>query len=210
MKNKVLIAFLALAVTGILVAFAINYNKKLSTPAKALQAYNSVYFNMPPSHDYSTYYWFSIVLQINPNNSLKIVGLAGGISKGMINDFNKAVWRGLAHRRIVIGPFLGYDDAKKAQYIYKKMAKIKSEDQIDKIKWPKYNHEIYWFALKISELERLGIFVIEHSPARVEPGDVLKFVHTLFVTLVYQQITIGPFEDYQRTEDIKRMYRQNE
>jgi len=53
-------------------------------------------------------------------------------------------------------------------------------------------------------------FVLEHGPARVRSGNARLFIYDLLETLGYQQMAVGPFEDYQRTEEIKRIYRQNE
>ncbi len=157
------------------------------------------------------YFWFYVRVKVHTHDNIyKIIAVGSRIENGKLKKFDKAVWRGLAQRKIVIGPFITKEDAQKAQKLYRIISKAKTRDDLRKAKLPQYDHPLYWFALKFVESPRLRIFIIKHSPARVESGNALNFLNALYETLTYQQILIGPFEDYERTEEIKRIYRRNE
>ncbi len=161
--------------------------------------------------DDQAYFWFYVRVKVRTHDNIyKIIAVGSRINSGKLKKFDKAVWRGLAQRKIVIGPFVTKEDAQKAQQLYRIISRAKTRDDLRKAKLPEYNHELYWFAIKFVESPRLRIFIIEHSPARVESGNALNFLNALYETLTYQQILIGPFEDYERTEEIKRIYRRNE
>ncbi len=181
--------------------------KKQNKQTLALAA---VEYNKPPK-DENIYYWFDVRVKVQTRDNIyRIISVGSRVYSGTIKKFDKAVWKGLSKRRIVIGPFVSQEDAQKAQKLYRVLMRAKTRDDLKKAKIPTYDHEVYWFALKFKESKRLRIFIIEHNPARVESGNARDFLNALFETLTYQQISIGPFEDYQRTEDIKRIYRRNE
>ncbi len=183
---------------------------KLLWKSEGMAVRQSSYFlQLPP--DNNTYYWFDVRVRTNSkDHRYRIIGASNGVMSGSIKKFQKYLWRNLANRRIAIGPFLFPQDAQKALVIYKAFSRIKTVDDLHKLKVPDFGHEVYWFALKFTESQRLKYYVFEHNPARVESGTARQFVDALFQTLNYQQIAIGPFEAYDRTEEVKRMYRQNE
>ncbi len=183
---------------------------KLLWKGEGIAASQSSYFLQAPPDDI-TYYWFDVRVRTNTRDKhYKLISTSNGVMSGSIKKFQKYLWRNLANRRIAVGPFMSPQDAQKALLIYKAIARTKSKDDLRNINIPDFGHEVYWFALKFTESQRLRYYVFEHNPARVESGTARDFVNSMYEALNYQMINIGPFEDYQRTEEIKRMYRQNE
>ncbi len=167
--------------------------------------------SLPPGDGQDANFWFYISVQVNTRDNIyRIVYVGSRIYTGTLKQFDKAVWRGLARRQLAIGPFSTREDAQKAQELYRIIMKSRTTDDFSKYKIPEYQGQVHWFALKITQSPRLHIYLIEHSPARVESGDAMKFLNTLFETLRYQQVVVGPFTDYQTAEEIKRIYRRNE
>ncbi len=200
-----------LSAVALLGALSYKYLAHNKQQTNALAMLTDKYDYPPDGKKDDAYFWFYVRVKVRTRDQIyKIISVGSYVKQGNLKQFNKAVWRGLSQRRIIIGPFITLEDAKKSQQLYKIIMRARSRDYLLRAKLPTYDHPVYWFALKFMESPRLRIFIVEHSPARVESGDARAFINALFETLTYQQIIIGPFEDYQRTEEIKRIYRRNE
>ena len=206
MKRKFFLGLIFLIGLSILLVFV---KDKLSRD-EVLMAKQSRYI-YSPNKDELVYYWFSVGVRTRtPDRIYRIISVSNEIRYGKIKKFEKALWKGLAKRKIVIGPFISHNEAKKAITLYKAITKAKTKEDLAQIKLPDFGHELYWFQIKFIESPRMKAFVLEHGPASVRSGNARLFIYDLLETLGYQQMTVGPFEDYQRTEEIKRIYRQNE
>ncbi len=207
MNRKIVLLLIML---GFVTAGLWFLTSRTNTESEAL-AYGQSHYIFSPQKDDATYYWFSVGVKTRyADGRYRIISVTKNVSEGKIKRFEKALWKGLAYRKIAIGPFISSEDAKKARLIYKALIRVKKEGDLAKINAPDFGHEVYWFQIKFKESPRLRSFIFEHGPASVQSGSSKNFLSALFETLGYQQIAIGPFEDYQRTEEIKRIYRQNE
>ncbi len=206
MRKKVVFLFIILGslLIGILLVSIVRPRQK------ALASVQSMY-NFSPQKDNAYYYWFSVGVKTrNRDRRYHIISVSNKVVEGKLKRFVKALWKGLAYRRIAIGPFISQDDAQKAQMIYKSLIRVKKATDLENIKTPNFDHEVYWFSIMFNESERLRGFIFQHGPASVQSGDSKAFLNALYQTLGFKQMAVGPFEDYDRTEEIKRMYRQNE
>ncbi len=178
-------------------------------PVKAEKAADIAIFSQPP--DLNTYYWIELRIKIDTkNNRYSIIGASNKIYDGYIKDFEKALWKGLSKKKIIVGPFIDMPQARLSRTIYQLMARVKKPEDINKIKWPEWPNEIYYFNIEFEVSHRLRIFMLKHTAAAVESGSVKSFVNAMFVGLQYKKIAIGPFEEHNRAEEVKRLYRQNE
>ncbi|MBN2662101.1 MAG: hypothetical protein JXR68_00505 [Bacteroidales bacterium] len=153
------------------------------------------------------YYWFYVSVRIDDRTaSYKINGTVGGLFSGYKEDFEKDLWLNLFQRKIVIGPFLEKNTALNAKRLYK----TRKDKALNVIPVDTVPNTVYWFAITFYQSDRLGIFVMERSPAAVASGNEDFFINAFYEQLAYKQFAIGPFYDQLNAEEAKRMFRQNE
>lgn len=168
--------------------------------------------NVPKIHDDDpdpnhVYYWFYASVRIDVRTaSYKVNGTSGGLHSGYKEDFEKDLWKSLSQRKIVVGPFLEKNTALNAKRLYR----TKKDKALNKIPVDTVPPTVYWFAITFDQSDRLGIFVMERSPAAVASGGENFFIDAFYEQLAYKQFAIGPFYDQLNAEEAKRLYRQNE
>ena len=151
-------------------------------------------------------YWFYIRMRIDSKRKeIEIMGGGGKIVSGSIKSFSKAVWWGIAHRQVTVGPFYSETEALNAKIYYKK-----SKDKINELPQPTAPSTMHWFQCAFTELRRLGSYEYTRSPAAITSGGSNEFADALFEGLSFQRLSIGPFWDYQQAEEAKAIYRLNE
>ncbi len=127
--------------------------------------------------------------------------------------YEKFLYRSvLGGRQLPIGPFLEYDDAKRAAGMYN-LARQTSETmerEIQNFKDSTAANEYYWFFLKFSINKRTGRFELERTAARVASGDLKDFKQVLWEGIFFKQLAIGPFPTQIEAEESKRLYRLEE
>ena len=149
-------------------------------------------------------FWYSVRVKIEDRQKIyQIIGAGGSIKKGELEIFEKELWKSIAKRQILIGPFFTQQEALNSRLLYKR-----EEKKITKR--PNITEDIYWFAVKFHESERMKVYIFERTMASVQDGSVQQFIDALYVQLGFQQFSIGPFIDYQSAEDAKTLYRKNE
>ncbi len=151
-------------------------------------------------------YWFFISMRIDPKGkTLEIVKPGTKITMGTKKGFNKAVWWGIAHRQVAIGPFYSEAEALNAKIYYKK-----SKEKINELPQATAPSTMSWFEVSFKELKRLRSYEYTHSPAAVNDGSSAEFTDALFEGLSFQRLSIGPFWDHIQAEEAKKIYRMNE
>jgi hypothetical protein len=127
--------------------------------------------------------------------------------------YEKFLYRSvLGGRQLPIGPFLEYDDAKRAAGMYD-LAKHTSqtmEKEIQNFKDSTAGSEYYWFFLKFSINKRTKKFELERTAARVAYGSLKDFKQVLWEGTFFKQLAIGPFPTQVEAEEAKRLYRLEE
>ncbi len=151
-------------------------------------------------------YWFFIRMRIDPKGKdLEITSGGTKITMGTKKGFNKAVWWGIAHRQVAIGPFYSEAEALNAKIYYKK-----SKDKINELPQATAPSTMSWFEVSFKELKRLRSYEYTHSPAAVSDGSSAEFTDALYEGLSFQRLSIGPFWDHTQAEEAKKIYRMNE
>lgn len=151
-------------------------------------------------------YWYSIRMRIdNKRKDIEITGNGAKITMGTKKGFNKAVWKGIAHRQVVIGPFQSEAEALNSKIYYKK-----SKDKINELPQATAPSQMYWFEVSFKELRRMNSYEYTHSPAAVSSGSSTEFTDALYEGLSFLRLSIGPFWDYEQAEQAKAIYRLNE
>lgn len=134
--------------------------------------------------------------------------IISGVSKvysGNKQDFERALWKGLSKRVIIVGPFESQKEAMNSSMLYRRNAsKIK---EIPSATNPK---KIYWFPIKFEESERLKIYVMQRTPATVQEGSTNFFIKILYEQLGFMQFSIGPFWSQDQANVAKGIYVRNE
>jgi len=151
-------------------------------------------------------FWYFIRIRIDSKkNEVEITGGGGKISSGTKKAFNKAVWWGIAHRQIAVGPFYSEAEALNSKIYYKK-----SRDKINELPQATAPSTMHWFELQLMELKRLNSFELTHGPAAVSSGSAETFTDALYEGLSWKRLSIGPFWDYTQAEEAKKIYQFNE
>lgn len=151
-------------------------------------------------------FWYFIRIRIDSKKrETEITGGGGKISSGTKKAFSKAVWWGIAHRQMAVGPFYSEAEALNSKIYYKK-----SKDKINELPQATAPSTMHWFEVQLTELKRLNSFEFTHSPAAVSSGSADTFTDALYEGLTFQRVSIGPFWDYTQAEEAKTIYRLNE
>ncbi|MBO4772502.1 MAG: hypothetical protein J5595_08180 [Bacteroidales bacterium] len=151
-------------------------------------------------------FWYFIRIRIDSKKrETEITGGGGKISSGSKKAFSKAVWWGIAHRQMAVGPFYSEAEALNSKIYYKK-----SKDKINELPQATAPSTMHWFEVQLTELKRLNSFEFTHSPAAVSSGSADTFADALYEGLTFQRVSIGPFWDYTQAEEAKSIYRLNE
>jgi len=151
-------------------------------------------------------YWFFIRMRIDPKGKdIEITSGGTKITMGTKKGFSKAVWWGIAHRQVAIGPFYSEAEALNAKIYYKK-----SKDKINELPQATAPSTLSWFEVAFTELKRLRSYEYTHSPAAVSDGSSAEFTDALYEGLSFQRLSIGPFWDHTQAEEAKKIYRLNE
>lgn len=132
---------------------------------------------------------------------------------GKHRDYEKYLYQSIkGGRQLPIGPFLEYDDAKRAAKMYN-LAKHTSESmtkEISNFKDSTAANEYFWFFLKFNKLPRSGKFDLQRTAARVASGNLIDFKQLLWEGIFFKQLAIGPFASQIEAEEAKRLYRLEE
>ena len=151
-------------------------------------------------------FWYFIRIRIDgKKREIEITGGGGKISSGTKKAFSKAVWWGIAHRQMAVGPFYSEAEALNSKIYYKK-----NRDKINELPQATAPSTMHWFEVQLTELKRLNSFEFTHSPAAVSSGSAETFTDALYEGLTFQRLSIGPFWDYTQAEEAKTIYRLNE
>ncbi|MBQ3688899.1 MAG: hypothetical protein II937_03435 [Bacteroidales bacterium] len=151
-------------------------------------------------------YWYFIRMRMDSKRKdIEITNGGGKISRGSTKAFSKAIWWGISHRQVTIGPFYSEAEALNSKIYYKK-----SKDKINELPQATAPSTMHWFEVSFKELKRLGSYEYVRSPAAVSTGSANEFADALYEGLTFQKLSIGPFWDYTRAEEAKAMYRLNE
>ena len=151
-------------------------------------------------------FWYFIRIRIDSKKrETEITGGGGKISSGSKKAFSKAVWWGIAHRQMAVGPFYSEAEALNSKIYYKK-----SKDKINELPQATAPSTMHWIEVQLTELKRLNSFEFTHSPAAVSSGSADTFADALYEGLTFQRVSIGPFWDYTQAEEAKSIYRLNE
>ncbi|MBR4327761.1 MAG: hypothetical protein IKP73_19775 [Bacteroidales bacterium] len=151
-------------------------------------------------------FWYFIRIRIDSKKrEVEITGGGGKISSGTKKAFDKAIWWGISHRQIAVGPFYSEAEALNSKIYYKK-----SRDKINELPQATAPSTMHWFELQLQELKRLNSFEMVHSPAAVSSGSAETFTDALYEGLSFRRLSIGPFWDYTQAEQAKAIYRLNE
>lgn len=151
-------------------------------------------------------FWYFIRVRIDgKKREVEITGAGGKISSGTKKAFSKAVWWGIAHRQMAVGPFYSEAEALNSKIYYKK-----SREKINELPQATAPSTMHWFEVQLTELKRLNSFEFTHSPAAVSSGSAETFTDALYEGLSFQRVSIGPFWDYTQAEEAKTIYRLNE
>ncbi|MBR4265274.1 MAG: hypothetical protein IKQ46_04370 [Bacteroidales bacterium] len=151
-------------------------------------------------------YWYFIRMRIDSKRKeIEIMGTGTKAVIGSIKGFSKAVWWGIAHRQVTIGPFYSEAEATNSKIYYKK-----SKDKINELPQATAPSTMHWFQVSFVELKRLGSYEYTRSPAAVSSGSASQFVDALYEGLTFSRLSVGPFWDYTRAEEAKAIYRLNE
>ena len=210
---------LLLIVTAALSAFCINASAKGGYPEKNISiAGPQQPVDILDDTDPDILWWFDIQIKIDPKKrDIEIITGASKVSSGSKKVFEKAVWKGVARKRIVIGPFPCKQQADNATIYYKK-----NIDKVTGIPQGEIPRELYWFQVSFNELKRIGAYEFAHSPAAVSSGSYDQFKNALFEGISFKLLSIGPFANYEDekqgiavdgniwAEKAKSIYRQNE
>ncbi|MBQ4408247.1 MAG: hypothetical protein II852_14705 [Bacteroidales bacterium] len=151
-------------------------------------------------------FWYFIRIRLDgKKREIEITGGGGKISSGTKKAFSKAVWWGIAHRQMAVGPFYSEAEALNSKIYYKK-----NRDKINELPQATAPSTMHWFEVQLTELKRLNSFEFTHSPAAVSSGSAETFTDALYEGLTFQRLSIGPFWDYTQAEEAKTIYRLNE
>ncbi len=161
-----------------------------------------------PGEDDPDVYWFFIRIRIDEKKKVfEITGSGTKLVMGSKKAFSKAVWWGIARRQVAIGPFQSEAEANNARIYYKK-----AKDKVVGIPSSDAPESMYWFAVSLKELKRIGTYEFSRSPAAVSSGNANQFTDALYETMdaQYKMLQIGPFWEYTQAETAKNIYRENE
>ena len=155
------------------------------------------------------FYWYFITISMEKNKETKLneykVRPAGGLYYGNMEKFKKALWGNRSSLRLAVGPYWNKSTAKNAQKIYSQLNKKKADMRVlDYIK----DDQVHWYYLKVKK-KRAG-YKLEPTLARVASGTVQGFYDALNEGLVQEMLAVGPFNDYNESEDSKALYRAQE
>lgn len=151
-------------------------------------------------------YWYSIRMRIDTKSKcIEITGTGSKITMGTKKGFDKAVWKGIARRQVIIGPFMSEAEALNSKIYYKK-----SKDKINELPQATAPSQMCWFEVSFKELRRMNSYEYTHSPAAVSTGSASEFTDALYEGMSFLRLSIGPFWDYEQAEQAKAIYRKNE
>jgi hypothetical protein len=133
---------------------------------------------------------------------------------GTVDAFEKDLWKcRLAGQQLAVGPFLEYNDAKRAIAIYDiaKLPKEKMEKEIANFKDSTITKdEFYWYYVKFDITQRTHKYEFERIPARVAPGAIKEFVSVFTEGVTMEMLNFGPFPSQSEAEESKRLNRLEE
>lgn len=203
-KNKKILPFLALLP---LLLILISWNN--NTKTKAIQKTNRSEIlkeKFQPNIDSSkAVFWYRITVRIDRKTSSYKIGGTNRIMAGTKQEFDHEVWKGLARRVIMVGPFKYQMEAANSRMLYKS-----SREKIDEIPSASNPPTVYWFPIDFREATRLKIFILERTPSQVGSGNTLQFTDGLYQQLTFMKLAIGPFWNYEQAEMGKSIYSRNE
>lgn len=150
-------------------------------------------------------YWFYINVKRNKKARQYTIKRSGGsrIVSGTKADYERALWENMVGGRLAIGPFLDFEEAKGSNALYNLSNQDAALEHI-------HSSEVHWFFLKVKGSERTNSYKLARTAARVASGSVNEFIDAMREGLTFQQLSIGPFWDYQQAEEAKRLYRLEE
>ena len=198
--SKILLLFAALTL------FCGSFKASAVDPEKTLKVETENPVSIDDKEPTPDVFWFYIRMRFSKEHKeIEIVNGGGKVVQGSMKSFSKAVWWGIAHRQVTIGPFNSEVEAINAKIYYKK-----SKDKINELPQPTAPSTMHWFQCAFTELKRMGSYEFTRSPAAVSSGSSDEFADALFEGLSFQRLSIGPFWDYSQAEDAKAIYRLNE
>lgn len=209
-----------MVLTAVLTALCFNASAKNGIPEKdgkpATTPASPV--DITDDGDPEILYWFSIGIRLDAKKrDIEILSGASKIMSGTKKVFEKAVWKGVGRRQIVIGPFPCKQQAENATIFYKK-----TKEKVTGVPAGPSPRELFWFQVSFNELKRIGAYEFSHSPAAVSSGSYEQFKDALFEGISFKLLSVGPFANYEDeklgiavdgniwAEKAKSIYRQNE
>ena len=209
---------LFLILTAVFAALCINASAKKGIPEEGIVASPEAPADVLDDGDPDILWWFDISIKIDTKTGT--IDIAGGSSKvqsGSKKMFEKAVWKGVSKKRVVIGPFPCKQQAENATLFYKK-----NRDKVVGVPQGETPRRLFWFQVKFSELKRIGAYEFKNSPAAVSDGSYDEFKDALFEGISFGLLSVGPFADYMDekqgvavdgnlwAEKTKSIYKENE
>lgn len=208
-----------MVLTAVFATFCFNASAKGIYPEKKNHVTNPQSpVDINDDGDPEILYWFSIGIRMDSKKrDIEITSGASKIMSGTKKTFEKAVWKGVAKKQVVIGPFPCKQQAENATIYYKK-----SREKVTGMPGGPSPRELYWFQVSFNELKRIGAYEYTNSPARVSSGSYEQFKDALFEGISFKLLSVGPFANYEDeklgiavdgnvwAEKAKSIYRQNE
>ncbi|MBR4440138.1 MAG: hypothetical protein IKS00_01190 [Bacteroidales bacterium] len=208
---------LFLILTAICTALCINASAKKGIPAKDIVTSPEAPADVMDDGEPDILWWFDISIKIDPKTrSIEIVAGSSKVQSGSKKVFAKAIWKGIARKRVVIGPFPCKQQAEDASLFYKK-----NREKVVGVPHGQASR-LYWFNVSFNELKRIGAYEYKENPAQVASGSYNEFKEALFEGITFQQLSVGPFADYMDekqgiavegdvwAEKAKSIYRENQ
>ncbi len=164
-------------------------------------------------------YWFYIRAESKFDKETKrpiyvVRTLSKSPKSGTVANYEEELWRYLlGGQQLAIGPFLDYNDAKRAIAVYDlaKLPKEKMDEEVANFKdTTNAADEYYWYFLKFQITKRTHKYIFERIPARVASGGLNEFLHVFLEGVTFQQLNIGPFSSQIEAEESKRLNRLEE
>ena len=182
---------LFLILTAVFTALCINASAKKGIPEKGIVASPEAPADVLDDGDPTILWWFDIAIKIDPKTrNIDIVGGSSKVTSGSKKAFEKAVWKGVARKRVIIGPFPCKQQAEDATLFYKK-----TREKVVGVPQGQAS-QLYWFNVSFNELKRIGAYEYKENPAQVANGSYNEFKEALFEGITFQQLSVGPFADY--------------
>ncbi len=197
-KNRILILLLSLPIILLIFSSGKSINNLANRKGKVTEELS------PKADSAEIVFWYRTNVRIDRRTQQYKISGAGGVAAGSRDEFEKELWKGLSKRNIVVGPFQYKKAAVNSRKLYKSKRKKIKEIPSDN------PTEVFWFAVKFRESDRLKVYVFERNPASLARGSTTNFADGLYELLAFKQFAVGPFWSYKQAEKAKILYAKNQ